>query len=133
MGIPESSIVFFDGVCSLCNGFVDFLIRQDREKRLTFASLQGETAAKLFDKQLTSELQSIIFWDRGKVYQESEAVLMILSRIGGIWSFLHFLRFIPKEIRDRVYRFISKNRYVLFGKRETCRVPSADERTRFQP
>jgi predicted DCC family thiol-disulfide oxidoreductase YuxK len=126
-----SSIVFFDGVCNLCNGFVDFLIRQDRHRHLRYASLQGETARKILGPETANQLASVTFYENGKTWSESDAVIKILSRLGALWFFTQTFWIVPKFLRDPIYRFVARNRYRWFGKRETCRLPSPDERKLF--
>lgn len=126
-----SSIVFFDGVCNLCNGFVDFLVRQDSKHVLRFASLQGKTSRELLGPGAGEKLASVVFYENGSTSTESAAVIRILSQLGGAWRLLALLRVIPVFLRDPIYRFIARNRYRWFGKRETCRLPSPEERTLF--
>lgn len=150
-----SSIVFFDGVCNLCNGFVDFLVRHDRRQVLRFASLQGNTARELLGPGAGENLSSVVFYQNessnksgnesgnesgnrsgnspksGSTTIESLAVIQILSKLGGAWRALIILKPIPSFIRDPIYRFVARNRYRWFGKRETCRRPSPDQRALF--
>ncbi len=125
-------IVFFDGVCSLCNFSVDSLIKLDRKKILKYSSLQGESAKKLLNAKDVKELKSIIFYNEGSIYKESEAVAQILISLGGIHKISgNIIHYTPNVISNSFYRLISKYRYKLFGKRETCRLPSVDERSLF--
>lgn len=127
---PASEIVFFDGVCNLCNGFVDFLIQ--RKPPFKLSSLQGETAARLLPKNLTTELPSVVFFSDGKILLQSAAALMAISRLGGKWTFISRVAlFIPTPLRDLVYNWIARNRYAWFGRRETCRLPLDEEKAYF--
>ncbi len=144
-------VVFFDGVCALCDGSIRFLIRADRTGLLRFAPLQGETAArepavaKLIgrngpDKDDAGkagpaedgiDLESIIYL-RGEgrdqeVLTHSAAVLAILDDLGGFWRLLSVARIVPAPIRDRVYDFIARHRYRWFGRFEACRLPREGE------
>ena len=139
-------VVFFDGVCALCDGSVRFLIRADRTGLLRFAPLQGETAArepavaKLIEGEGAerdvadrdgSELGSIIYL-RGQgreqeVLTRSAAVLAILDDLGGFWRLLSVARIVPAAIRDWVYDVIGRNRYRWFGRLEACRLPREGE------
>lgn len=125
----NSDIVFFDGVCNLCNAFVDFVIRRNSD--LKFSSLQGQAAAKALPADLTRELPSVVFQSQGQIFTESTAALKILARLGGLWPILSVLLIFPKFLRDPVYRWVGRNRYAWFGKRETCRLPTPEERARF--
>ncbi len=127
------TVVFFDGVCNLCNGFVDFLIRRDRRGTLRFASLQGETAAKLLPDPVRSGLSSVVLWRDGQLLRESNAALVAITLLGWPWKVLGALLVVPPPLRDFIYRWIADNRYTWFGKRETCRMPSPEEKDRLLP
>ena len=127
----ERQIIFFDGVCNLCNSFVDFLVRRDREHLFDFAPLQGSTARQLLPPHIPAELRSVVLWSQGEVHEKSDAALMILPQLGGLFYLLRAGWLVPKGLRDMIYDLVARNRYRLFGKRETCRLPTADERGRF--
>jgi predicted DCC family thiol-disulfide oxidoreductase YuxK len=110
---------------------VDFLVRHDRRRVLRFASLQGNTARELLGPGAGENLSSVVFYQNGSISTESLAVIRILSRLGGPWGLLSLLRVIPSFLRDPIYGFVARNRYRWFGKRETCRLPSPDERALF--
>ena len=132
----ESPIVFFDGVCGVCNRFVDFLLVKDVGEVFKVSPLQGDTAkARLSaDHQVTSkDPESVVLLDEGIEYERSEAILRICYRLGGIWKVFCVFKIVPKSLRDWVYRGIAKNRYRWFGKRDACRIPTPAERTRFLP
>ncbi len=125
-------ILFFDGVCGLCNTSVDWLLARDHAHRLAFAPLQGETAARLLPQTDRENLDTVIVWDRGNLYRRSEAVFRAVQLLGPGWNLLiAILNFIPTPIRDIVYRAVAANRYPVFGKRDTCRLPTKEERTFF--
>ena len=128
----DSAIVFFDGVCGLCNHTVDFLLKRDRQGVLKFAPLQGETATEIVPAQVRQDLNTFVFANRGQLFYRSGALARILMRIGGIWRLLGALLWlIPWPIRDVGYRIVSRLRYHLFGRKESCRLPTLDERNRF--
>lgn len=127
----ELQIVFFDGVCNLCNASVDFIIKRNKKKNLYIAPLQGQTAKELLDVRYRTFFGSLIYYDRGKSYIASEAALRIAGQLKFPWSLLRFFLFVPKFIRDRVYFFIAKNRYRFFGQQETCRLPLPEEKKYF--
>lgn len=131
--MTQPPVVLFDGVCNLCNSTVDFVIRFDRRKLVKFASLQDPFGQKiLHESQRDDEsFDSIVFWDNGTIYTYSSAVLQIAKYMGGVWPLLQIFRLVPPFIRDAVYRFVARNRYYWFGKRDTCRIPSAEEKSRF--
>ncbi len=124
-------IIFFDGVCSLCNGFVDFILERDKKHLFSFASLQGEHAKLKLNKQDLG-LGSVVLSEDDKTYYKSTAVLRIFFALGGGWTMLSLtLSVIPVFLRDKVYDQIAKNRYRLFGKHDSCRLPTQDEKAYF--
>ncbi len=133
MSAVNEHIVFFDGMCSLCNGFVDFLIKRDKQNRLQFASLQGTTAHSKVPQELRDRLKTIVFLDNGSLLSESDAAIAIIIRLGGLWKSAAILKIVPRFLRNPVYRLIAKNRYKWFGKRETCRMPTLEERLKILP
>jgi predicted DCC family thiol-disulfide oxidoreductase YuxK len=124
------TILFFDGVCNLCNRFIDFLVTRDRSRKLLYAPLQGPTAEKLVPEH-TKELKSVVLYKNGQVYLESTAALLTLAELGGAWKMVKVLFVFPVFLRNIVYRLISKNRYRMFGKKEICRLPNPEERALF--
>ena len=126
-------IILFDGVCNLCNGTVQFILKRDKKKQFLFASLQGEFGQKtLGGLGLTGgDPNSFILLEGENIYTHSTGALRVCLHLGGIWKFFYGLIIIPRFIRDGAYNFISRNRYRWFGKRETCFLPSADTRERF--
>ncbi len=125
-------IVFFDGVCGLCNGFVDFILAWDPGGRFRFAALQGETFRGVdLGEARAGQPTSIVLWDNHRAYIKSDAVLRIFEGLGGGWALLTLLRLVPASGRDFVYDLVASNRYRWFGKRDTCRLPSPEERDRF--
>ncbi len=129
----HSSLVFFDGVCNLCNGTVQFLLKIDKDQRLQFGSLQGETAKKNLPAYNISpdKLSSIIFIHSNKVYTESSAVLEIFWVIGGPWTILYVFKIIPAFLRNGLYRLVARYRYHWFGKKDQCMIPSPSLKSRF--
>jgi predicted DCC family thiol-disulfide oxidoreductase YuxK len=128
-------IVLFDGVCNLCNHTVQFIIRRDKLGRFLFASQQSEAGQRLLAQHNIPISQaladSVVVLEGDKVWLESDAVLHILYRPGGVWSIPAVLWFLPKRLRDWAYRMVAKNRYRIFGKREHCMVPTPELKRRF--
>jgi len=131
MNLPHP-IILFDGVCNLCNGAVQFIIRRDSKAVFRFASLQSDFAKGELERlgKSSTELDSIVFLD-GPIYQKSTAVLKIVRRLPGLWPVLLVFKIIPRFLRDWMYDRIAKNRYTIFGKSETCMIPSEELRSRF--
>ncbi|MBE2288491.1 MAG: thiol-disulfide oxidoreductase DCC family protein [Chitinophagaceae bacterium] len=126
-------IVFFDGVCNLCNSSVQFLIRKDKDLLLTFCSLQSERGAEAM-KQVAKQAgvpKSIILLAGDRYYTKSTAVLKIARTLGGKWALLYPFILIPRALRDLVYDLIARNRYRWFGRSETCMVPDRSVAARF--
>lgn len=128
----DKPVIFFDGVCGLCNYFLDFVLKKDADKKFYYAPLQGKTARRFLPElEENTEEWTMFFLDENGLHERSTATLEILKRLGGGLGILGNLTFVPKFIRDPIYRFIAKNRYKWFGKRETCRLPTPEERERF--
>lgn len=125
-------IVFFDGVCGLCNSSVDFVLRNDVHGRLLFAPLQGTTAGQLLPEADRNNLGSLVLAENGRLYRRSAAVVRILWKLGPLWKLpAALLWIIPAPIRNLGYRLVAALRYRLFGKKTACRMPSPEERSRF--
>jgi predicted DCC family thiol-disulfide oxidoreductase YuxK len=135
LGTPEidqdKSIVFFDGVCKLCNRFVNFLIRKNSRKNLLFATLQGSAFQKAGINTWEQSMETVVFFDRGKTYILSSAALRALARLGGLWNLMLVFLIVPPIIRDNVYRWVAGKRYKWFGKMDSCRVPTPKEKEFF--
>ncbi len=129
-------IVFFDGYCNLCNGLVDWLLKADTSQTLRFASLQGEAAKKYLKNtagKKAPNLDSIVYFREERAYQRSHAILMLLADLGGVWKFVKIFLIVPSTFRDLIYSLVAKNRYRIFGKRDTCRIPTPAEMNRLLP
>ncbi|MGF1484981.1 MAG: thiol-disulfide oxidoreductase DCC family protein [Opitutales bacterium] len=129
-------MLFFDGVCNLCNGTVRLLMRLDRKARLRFAPLQGETARALLPAELreTGMDGSLVLWmpsGTATLHRRSEGALEAVRLLGWPWKALAFFKLLPLSWRDGLYRWVARHRYRWFGRSETCRLPTAAERARF--
>lgn len=133
MALPNSPVVFFDGVCNLCNSSVHFLLDRDRRNILKFAPLQGETYAELRARypEAGGDVATIVLYNNGRVFTQSTAVLHILRLLGVWWKLLYGGMIIPKPLRDMLYSFIARNRYRWFGRQESCRMPTPELRAKF--
>lgn len=132
---PHLKIVFFDGVCHLCNGFVDFAIQNGTASNpLKFAPLQGTTAAQYLSDEEQKALSSVLLWKEGQILRHSEAVLQILKYLKFPWPLIAGIaRWVPKPVRDRIYHWISRNRYAWFGQKDSCRLPLPHETKQLWP
>ncbi len=133
-------VLLFDGVCNLCNGFVDFLIRRPGfPNDLKLGTLQSQFANQLAAERPDlnlSTLSTVVLaeWnERGtlETYTESDAALRVLTSLGGAWVLFNLAFWVPRRIRNGVYRWVAQNRTLWFGQRDSCRVPTATERDRF--
>ncbi|MGZ5280187.1 MAG: thiol-disulfide oxidoreductase DCC family protein [Pseudobdellovibrionaceae bacterium] len=132
---PHHKIVFFDGICHLCNGFVNFAIQNGTSKTLlVFAPLQGTTAEQLLSPEDRKALSSVIFLNDGKTFRHSEAVLEIMKFLKFPWPLLAVIfQIIPSDFRNVIYNWVARNRYRWFGQRESCRLPEPQEKSQLWP
>ncbi len=126
-------IIYFDGICNLCNWSVRFIYKYDKYSVFLFSSLQSEYSEKHLLHFIGPDRrnESIIYQDHHVYYTKSDAVLNILKEMGGIWSTFYVFKIIPKNTRDRIYDLIAKNRYRWFGKKDRCMIPPAESKGRF--
>lgn len=129
----NTAIVLFDGVCNLCDQTVQFIINHDPKGYYKFAPLQTDLAQALLQKyQLEDKyLERVVLVEKGKAYTYSTAVLRITRKLSGLWPLLYGLIIVPKFIRDGVYKWVAKNRYQWFGQKESCALPTPENRARF--
>ncbi|HLE57858.1 MAG TPA: thiol-disulfide oxidoreductase DCC family protein [Rhodothermia bacterium] len=129
---PAHDVVFFDGVCNLCNGWVRFVILRDPAGVFRFAPLQSDAATHMMaDRTKLPSSDSIILLSDDRFYTRSGAVLRIVKRLRWPWPMLSALLIIPAFIRDFVYDLIARNRYRWFGRRNECMIPTPEMRNRF--
>lgn len=138
MGSPasigdERPVILFDGVCNLCNGAVQFIIKRDQTGKFRFASLQSPAAAEMLTgMQLRpDDIYSILVLKNGKLYDRSDAIIEISKDLPGVWRAIAAAQFLPKVIRDGLYKIIANNRYRIFGKQESCMLPTPELKSRF--
>ncbi len=128
----QEKVILFDGVCNLCNGAVQFIIKRDKQKNFLFASLQSNYAAKVLKgKNIGTGLDTIVLLSNEQVFIKSRAVLEISRALPGVWPLLYVFRIMPTFLRDAVYEWIARNRYRFFGKKDTCMIPSPELKSRF--
>jgi predicted DCC family thiol-disulfide oxidoreductase YuxK len=139
--MPESTsnpIVLYDGVCGLCNRAVQFLLKRDRHDRLRFASLQSDFAATLLKRHGVDhqDLDTVyVVLNQGETNEallaKSDAFLLFVKEIGGVWNILRLAKIIPRPIRNRLYDFVARHRYQVFGKYESCMLPDPRHKHKF--
>jgi predicted DCC family thiol-disulfide oxidoreductase YuxK len=134
----EHPVLLYDGVCGLCNRLVQFALRHDHEKVFRFASLQSSFGSRVLkqhgvDAAALTTVYVLASGDEGHLLlQQSEAILFLMGRFGGIWSVLaQMARVLPVGIRDWAYDLIARHRYRIFGRYVSCPLPSVADRERF--
>jgi len=129
----EHPIVLFDGVCNLCNGFVQFIVPRDPDGKIHFASLQSDIGQELLAAHglPTDTLESIVLIEGDDCYVKSGAVARIAAHLGGVYALAASLRYLPRPVRDRAYDFVAARRYRWFGQKDQCLMPTGDVRSRF--
>lgn len=127
-------ILYFDGVCNLCNSTVQFIIKKDKRKELKFASLQSEVGQKV-SKQLEEKYgntpDSLVLQHKGKLHIKSDAALQVSRLMGGVWPILAIFLIIPRFVRNAVYDWVARNRYKWYGKQDECMMPTKELKERF--
>jgi predicted DCC family thiol-disulfide oxidoreductase YuxK len=129
----DGPILFFDGVCNLCNGAVQFVIDRDPDAHIRFASLQSEAARRMLPPHGVdpADLDTVALLANGVVHTRSTAALRLLGMLRGPWRLAAALRIIPRPLRDLVYDAVARSRYRVFGRTDECRVPTPALRARF--
>jgi predicted DCC family thiol-disulfide oxidoreductase YuxK len=132
--LSAHSVVLFDGVCNLCNGFVQFVIQRDKKGRFKFAPLQSAAAQQLLAGTSVQPhlLNSVVLVEGQKVYTHSDAALRVGKQLGGVWFVLSVAGSVfPASFRNMVYDWIGKNRYRWFGEKDACMLPTPALKSRF--
>lgn len=129
----QYDIVLFDGVCNLCNAAVDLIIRNDKAGNFKVGALQDEKSRSILEEYTIDPeyLDSIVLIRGDQVFYRSRAALEISRKLRGLWPLFYAFMVVPKFIRDPVYNWIADNRYSWFGKKDTCRLPTPEEKERF--
>ncbi len=135
LNLPENKkIILFDGVCNLCNSFVQFVIKHDKKDVFRFVALQSEVGKEI-SKNLGIENQNIdsvvLYNPNSNFYIKSNAALEICKNLDGIFKLAVVLEIFPRFFRDFVYDFVARNRYKWLGKKESCMIPSAELKAKF--
>lgn len=129
----DKKVILFDGICNFCNFWVNFIIERDKKDLFRFASLQSEVGQSLLRKLELSEtdFDSFVLIEGLNYYIKSTAALKVIKEINGWLKVLYPFIFFPEIFRDSVYNLISKNRYRIFGKSDSCRMPTEKEKSKF--
>jgi predicted DCC family thiol-disulfide oxidoreductase YuxK len=131
--IQTKSIIFFDGVCNLCNASIDFIIQRDKDDHFLVGALQEDLSKNILSRYNVREdyLDSLVLLEKEEIYFKSTAALKIARNLSGLWPAFYPLIFLPKQLRDPVYDWIGSNRYRWFGKKNTCRLATPEEKAKF--
>ena len=126
-------ILYFDGVCNLCNNTVQFIIRHDRKKQFLFASLQSDAGRRALKEysHTAAGTGSVLLRYKGRYYEQSGATLEVVRLLGGVWRLLYVFVIVPRFVRDGLYKIVARNRYKWFGKKDECMLPAAALKDRF--
>ncbi len=129
---PNGPIILFDAECVLCSANAQFVLKHDKGGRFRLASMQGDVGAEIYRRHGLDPRDpvSMLVVEGDRVRQNSDAVLSIYEGLGLPWRLLSGLRIVPTFLRDSVYRWVARNRYRLFGKRETCWIAPPEYRDR---
>ena len=131
--IDNRDFIIFDGVCVLCNGWVKFVLRFDRRENFHFVIAQSELGEDIY-AQLglkSDDYDTFIIVKNGEMFTKLDGVFALMSGIGWPWKILSIGKILPKPLKDWMYDRVAKNRYALFGKRNTCMMPSPEVKARF--
>jgi predicted DCC family thiol-disulfide oxidoreductase YuxK len=128
-------ILFYDGVCAMCNGIVKTMLRLDTAGRFHFAPLQGETAkrARNLHPEFPREIETVVYLRGGEVFLRSRAATLAMAELPYPAKALSWLRVLPAWFSDFFYAIVARVRYRVFGKYEQCPLPPSEARTRFLP
>ncbi|MEA9656568.1 thiol-disulfide oxidoreductase DCC family protein [Xanthomonas campestris pv. raphani] len=129
---PPATIVF-DGVCLLCNGWVRFLLRHDHRRRYRYAAMQGTAGRALLVQHGLDpdDPLSFLLVDAAGAWTDTDAIVRVLSGLGGLWRMAAVLRLVPRSLRDIGYRVVARNRYRWFGRSPRCMLPTPEQRALF--
>ena len=129
----NSKIILFDGICNFCNYWVNFIIDHDKQNIFKFAALQSEKGRELLDKfELPKDdFDSFILISQNKVYKKSSAAFEIAKQLNGWPKIIIPFGILPHSLTDLIYDLVAKNRYKFFGKKDSCRIPTKEEKSKF--
>lgn len=128
---PNQKVVFFDGFCGLCSEFVDFVMKIDKKSLFKFSPLQSQFAEDNLPLSFTKDLSTVVIIIDGQTFTKAQGVLRLFKEVGGFWSLISILRFLPQWLLNLGYDQIAKHRYKIRPKKESCRLPTPEEREKF--
>jgi predicted DCC family thiol-disulfide oxidoreductase YuxK len=136
--MSDGPVLLYDGLCGFCDGTVQFILRHDRKKTLRFATLQGDYARDVFARHPElAGVDSLVLVEPDpvtkteKVYYRSNAALAVARYLGGAWHIARATAIVPRFLRDLAYDGFARIRYRVFGRYDSCPIPTPDQRIRF--
>lgn len=129
----DRPVVVFDSICPLCSANARFILRHDRRRRFRLASMQSEAGAAFYRRFGIdpADPETLILVEGDRARRDSDAVLAIWSGLGWPWRAAAAFRIVPAALRDPLYRWVARNRYRWFGRRQTCWLPGPELADRF--
>nr|WP_210333902.1 DCC1-like thiol-disulfide oxidoreductase family protein [Mesorhizobium sangaii] len=126
-------LIVFDGVCVLCSGFVRTVVRLDRQSRFSFATAQSPFGEALFRQHglRTDTYETNLVLIDGIAFTHLDSLVAVMAELGWPWRAARVLLLLPRPLRNWLYDRIAKNRYALFGRKDSCGIPPAELRERF--
>ena len=131
--LPEGPVVLYDGVCGLCAKSVRWILRHERDREIRFAPLQGPTAAAYRARYpaIPESIDTVVYIDGDRAHLRSKAFLHLARHLRAPWRWVYAMRWFPGFLLDLGYRLVAATRYRLFGKHDSCEIPSPETRARF--
>lgn len=129
----DERVVLFDGVCKLCHGWARFLIRFDRGRKFKLATVQSAEGRAIlqFYGMSTEAFETMLVVDGSRRYVKSAAFIRVMARLPFPWPLAAAVWVIPAFVRDWLYDRVALNRYAIFGRYDTCLLPTPDHESRF--
>jgi len=131
----DKTILLFDGICNLCNGWVQFVLKRNKSESIIFGSLQSVSGQELLKTHNLSQTQfdTLIVINQGKVYKKSQAVFILIKQLDFPWPVFAVFKIIPRFLSDKIYDLVARYRYNIFGKMDQCMIPKENVKDRFLP
>ncbi|HTK55127.1 MAG TPA: DCC1-like thiol-disulfide oxidoreductase family protein [Gemmatimonadaceae bacterium] len=133
----DRPVLLYDGLCGFCDGTVQFILRHDRRGTLRFATLQGDFARAVIARHPeVAGVDSLVLVEPDgvsgeKVYVRSEGALRVARYLGGAWHVTRIVAIVPRVLRDWAYDAFARVRYRVFGRYDSCPIPTPEQRGRF--
>ena len=126
-------VIIFDGVCNFCNSSINFIIKRDHSNKFVFTPMQSPAAQQLIADYNVENVgfDTFLLIKNGKCFYRTNAAIEIAKDLRGAWPLFKVFKILPRPIRDYFYRLFARNRYSIFGKMETCMVPTKELKNKF--